>query len=93
MPVFICENCNETLRRNKVATHNCGRNCWYLSCMDCNKRFGGDEYLAHTSCVTEAERYQGALYVAKENKGDKKQQDWLGNVQAKLDAGSAASSG
>ena len=39
----------------------------------------------HTQCVSEAERYQGALYVAKENKGDKKQQDWLGNVQAKLD--------
>ena len=45
MPVFICENCNETLRRNKVATHNCGANCWYMSCMDCNKRFGWDNYL------------------------------------------------
>ena len=52
--------------------------------MDCNKRFGWDDYLQHTSCVTEAERYQGALYVAKENKGEKKQQDWLGNVAAKL---------
>lgn len=92
MPVFICENCNETLRRNKVATHNCGANCWYMSCMDCNKRFGWDNYLTHTQCVSEAERYQGALYVAKENKGDKKQQDWLGNVQAKLDAGGSASS-
>ena len=87
MPVFLCDNCNETLKRNKVETHNCGPNCWYFCCLDCNKKFGYDEYLQHTTCVTEAERYQGALYVAKENKGEKKQADWLESVQSKLQAG------
>jgi len=53
--------------------------------MDCNRKFEGDDYWDHTSCVTEAERYQGHLYVHKDNKGDVKQQAWLSNVQAKLD--------
>ena len=70
MPVFICENCNETLKKNKVATHNCGGGCWYFSCMDCNRKFGWDEYLGHTTCVSEAERYQGALYVPKDTEID-----------------------
>jgi cell growth-regulating nucleolar protein len=83
MPVFLCEACNETLKRNKVATHR----CWAaVSCMDCNMRFVGNDYLSHTSCVTEAQRYEGALYVHKDNKGDVKQQAWLDNVQARLDA-------
>ena len=76
MVVFICDACNETLKFNKVATHNC-RGCWYFSCMDCNKRFGWDEYKNHTSCVSEAERYQGNLYVHKDNKGEVKQKSWL----------------
>ena len=90
MPVFICEFCNETLKRNKVEQHSytC-RGCWVLSCMDCNARFEGNEYLAHTSCVTEAERYQGALYVAKENKGEAKQEAWSSSVQSKVDKASA----
>ena len=46
-----------------------------------------DEYATHTKCVSEAERYQGHLYQAKENKGEKKQADWLGAVHAKLQAG------
>lgn len=86
MPVFICEACNETLKQTKVATHNCP-GCWYFSCLDCNKKFGWDEYATHTKCVSEAERYQGHLYQAKENKGEKKQADWLGAVHAKLQAG------
>ena len=54
--------------------------------MDCNKRFEGDEYWEHTACVTEAQRYQGALYVHKENKGELKQQAWSDQVQTKLEA-------
>ena len=91
MPVFICEACNETLKRAKVEAHaaTC-RNCWWLSCMDCNKRFGGNDYWDHTSCVTEAERYQGATYVPSVNKGEVKQQAWLEKVQAKLEASDGA---
>jgi hypothetical protein len=94
MPIFICEACNETLKRNKVQQHRYGcRNCWVMSCMDCNQRFEGDDFLGHTTCVTEAERYQGHLYVHKENKGEVKQQAWMGNVQEKLDRAGPAISG
>ena len=54
--------------------------------MDCNKRFGWDEYKNHTSCVSEAERYQGNLYVHKDNKGEVKQKSWLDQMQARLDS-------
>ena len=46
MVVFICEACNESLKRAKVAQHRYScRGCWTLSCMDCNLRFNGDDYL------------------------------------------------
>ena len=41
------------------------RGCWVLTCVDCSKDFNGDEFRAHTSCISEAEKYQGKLYVAK----------------------------
>ena len=84
------EFCNETLKRNKVEQHmmQC-RGCWMLSCMDCNMRFEGKAYLDHTTCVTEAQRYQGALYVHKENKGEVKQEAWSSSVQTKVAKASA----
>lgn len=42
----------------------------------------GNEYVAHTKCVTEAERYGGKDYVPKANvnKGERKQQEWINVV-------------
>jgi len=39
----------------------------------------GEEYVAHTKCITEAERYCGKDYVPKPsaNKGERKQQEWI----------------
>ena len=48
--------------------------------MDCGKDFYGDEYAAHTSCISEAEKYQGALFTGEKggkSKGERKQQEWL----------------
>ena len=49
--------------------------------MDCGKDFYGDEYSRHTKCITEAEKYQGALYKegggGGSTKGEKKQAEWL----------------
>jgi cell growth-regulating nucleolar protein len=33
-----------------------------LSCIDCGKDFYGDEYKAHDSCISEAEKYQGGQH-------------------------------
>ena len=63
MVSFICDACQETVKKNKVDAHSwrC-RNCWWLSCVDCGVRFEGEAYKEHTSCISEAEKYQGALY-------------------------------
>lgn len=48
--------------------------------MDCGRDFVGDDYATHTSCVTEAEKYQGDLFKGEKggvSKGEKKQQEWL----------------
>lgn len=41
--------------------------------------FREEEYLAHTKCISEQERYGGKDYVAKAgaNKGERKQQEWI----------------
>uniref|UniRef100_A0A7S3LHL2 Zinc finger C2H2 LYAR-type domain-containing protein n=1 Tax=Aplanochytrium stocchinoi TaxID=215587 RepID=A0A7S3LHL2_9STRA len=63
MVSFICDACQETIRKPKVESHcyKC-RACWVLSCVDCGKRFEGEAYASHTSCISEAEKYQGKLY-------------------------------
>ena len=49
--------------------------------MDCGRDFYGDEYASHTKCISEAEKYQGALFKETggggASKGEKKQQEWL----------------
>jgi hypothetical protein len=81
MVFFVCDVCNESLKKNKVETHSYScKNCWVLICIDCNKNFTGDTYAAHTSCMTEAQRYEGALYDGKSNKGDVKQAAWIARV-------------
>jgi cell growth-regulating nucleolar protein len=37
--------------------------------MDCMKRFTDSSYRAHTSCISEAQKYQGALYKPPKAKG------------------------
>ena len=75
--------CQETLKRNAVDKHclRC-RNCWDLCCVDCNKIFQGEDFRKHVTCISEAERYQGALYRPK--KGHNKvtpQEIWTQCIQ------------
>lgn len=82
MVVFICNACGNSIKKNKVEKHyqtECP-DCSVLSCIDCGKDFVGDAYQQHTSCVTEAEKYQGKLFKesdrGKPSKGEQRQQDW-----------------
>ncbi len=81
MVFFTCNACGSSVKKNQVEKHwqNECPNCEILSCIDCGKDFHGDEYASHTKCVSEAEKYQGALYKDSggNSKGERKQQEWL----------------
>lgn len=37
----------------------------YFTCIDCSTTFNGNDYRQHTSCITEDQKYQKALYRPK----------------------------
>mmetsp|Transcript_7868 Transcript_7868/g.11759 ORF Transcript_7868/g.11759 Transcript_7868/m.11759 type:complete len:270 (+) Transcript_7868:1221-2030(+) len=69
MVFFVCETCNETLKKNQVQKHvlKC-RQCNAVTCVDCSVTFYGDDFEAHTTCISEAEKYEKSLHVAKKVK-------------------------
>jgi cell growth-regulating nucleolar protein len=69
MVFFVCEGCNETLKKNQVDKHvgKC-RNCYAVTCVDCSVTFYENDYAAHLTCVSEAEKHHGSLYVATKTK-------------------------
>ncbi|EAT39301.1 AAEL008886-PA [Aedes aegypti] len=89
MVFFTCNHCGESLKKQAVEKHGwkCKREL-NVSCMDCQKDFHGKEYDAHTSCITEAEKYSGKDYVPKANanKGAKKQEAWLDTIRSITDS-------
>ena len=48
----------------------------------------GDEYVKHTKCITEDERYGGKGFTPKAsaNKGERKQQEWINVIQNLLNS-------
>lgn len=52
--------------------------------MDCSKEFWGNDYASHTSCVSENEKYGGINYIAKENRGQKRQEEWVTLLKDKV---------
>ncbi|KAI6658011.1 Cell growth-regulating nucleolar protein-like [Oopsacas minuta] len=90
MVVFACNNCGDSLKKNQVERHALqSRGCNSFSCMDCCKDFNLQSYKAHTSCVSEAQRYQGALYEGPEDgesKGAKKQKIWFEQVKQSIES-------
>jgi len=69
MVSFVCDECQTTLKKAKVRNHGCRGS---VSCVDCLTTFHGNSYEAHTSCISEAEKYEGKLF-----KGKKQQQPTL----------------
>ncbi|KZT59202.1 hypothetical protein CALCODRAFT_408644, partial [Calocera cornea HHB12733] len=57
-----CDSCGDTIKKPKLDQHysRCGSS---VTCLDCSTTFYGPaEWKGHTSCITEAEKYQKALY-------------------------------
>ncbi|CZT18024.1 uncharacterized protein RCC_03862 [Ramularia collo-cygni] len=72
MVSFSCEACGDVLTKKKLDPH---RNQCYgatYTCLDCMVHFYGTDYRSHTSCISEAQKYQGHLYKEKSAKGNNK---------------------
>lgn len=90
MVFFTCNHCGESVKKPSVEKHyntKCRGAPKSVSCMDCQKDFYGEEFVAHTKCITEAEKYSGKDYVAKESKnsGQKKQDSWMDIIRSILE--------
>jgi len=85
MVTFCCGKCNESLKKSKVEQHYYRCRNDYVTCIDCNTDFGGDEFNTHVKCVSEAERYGGVGFKAKANKGEVKQNSWIEQIQGAAD--------
>ena len=86
MVFFICE-CQETLKKAAVERHRFScRRCIAVTCVDCNVRYSLEEYAGHTSCMTEAEKYEKTAYRERPAKRDP-QAEWVAVVATAAAAG------
>lgn len=68
MVSFSCEVCNDTVIKKKLDQHTQRCHGAYFTCIDCSTTFGGTDYRSHTLCISEAEKYEKALYKGKKTK-------------------------
>ncbi|KAL7078387.1 hypothetical protein ACQ4LE_001948 [Meloidogyne hapla] len=84
MVFFICDNCGESLKKNQVKKHTYKCKNGSFSCMDCQQVFNNKNYDQHIKCISENEKYGGANYIAKINKGEVKQDSWINQVRGAI---------
>ncbi|KAK3382319.1 hypothetical protein B0T24DRAFT_515247 [Lasiosphaeria ovina] len=68
MVSFSCESCGDVLTKKKLDPHRTRCHGATFTCIDCMVYFPGTDYRTHTSCMTEDQKYQGALYRPKKAK-------------------------
>ncbi|TVY43160.1 UPF0743 protein [Lachnellula occidentalis] len=71
MVSFSCESCGDVLTKKKLDPHRNQCRGASFTCLDCMVHFQGNEYRSHTSCISEAQKYQGALYRPDKEKKNK----------------------
>jgi cell growth-regulating nucleolar protein len=93
MVFFVCETCNETLKKNQVDKHcySC-RGCNAVTCVDCSVTFYGNDYAAHTTCISEAEKYEKSLFKPKSQTKPKAQDLWTELIEEIVSMSSSAPS-
>eukprot|EP01105_Mastigella_eilhardi_P006522 TRINITY_DN18065_c0_g1_i1.p1 TRINITY_DN18065_c0_g1~~TRINITY_DN18065_c0_g1_i1.p1 ORF type:complete len:327 (+),score=90.84 TRINITY_DN18065_c0_g1_i1:47-982(+) len=66
MPSFQCDGCGDVIKKPKTVQHAQQCSCFGgYTCLDCHKNFDAYSVKTHISCISEAEKYQGALYQPK----------------------------
>lgn len=69
------QNCGDVLTKKKLDPHRNQCRGATFTCLDCMVHFWGTEYRAHTSCMSEAQKYQGHLYRGDKKKGGQQNQN------------------
>lgn len=86
MVFFTCDHCGNALKKNQVEGHfykQCRGKPIVVSCMDCTKEFREQEYVKHTKCISEDEKYSAkGTYEQKpsSNRNEQKQGSWVAFV-------------
>ncbi|WFC98634.1 RNA-binding ATPase activator esf2 [Malassezia yamatoensis] len=63
MVSFNCDGCGDVVKKPKLAQHF--KRCYSpITCLDCSVQFASPQD-AHTSCITEDEKYQKSVYKGK----------------------------
>lgn len=62
MVSFNCDGCGDVVKKPKLLQHY--NRCYApVTCLDCSKQFNSpNEFKAHNSCVSEAEKYERTVY-------------------------------
>ncbi|OMH85957.1 UPF0743 protein [Zancudomyces culisetae] len=73
MVSFVCNACQETLKKPKLDQHRQRCQAKYghfagFTCIDCNTDFVDNGYRAHTTCISEEQKYMKSLYTKGNNK-------------------------
>ncbi|KAI8059063.1 uncharacterized protein B0P05DRAFT_558936 [Gilbertella persicaria] len=64
MVSFQCDGCGDIVKKPKLNQHG-GRCHATFTCIDCSVTFQGNSYQSHTSCMTEAQKFQKHVYQNK----------------------------
>ncbi|KAJ1679491.1 hypothetical protein EV182_001945, partial [Spiromyces aspiralis] len=67
----VCNSCQETIKKPKLDQHKSRCRNASFCCIDCGMDFEGASYRQHTSCMTEAEKYEGKAKGKKANSNGK----------------------
>ena len=69
MVTFVCEYCDQTLKKKQCENHIRG-SCrpGALICIDCSQTFYGNDFKNHNSCISEQEKHWGEYAKPKKTK-------------------------
>jgi hypothetical protein len=86
MVSFVCDQCQQVLKKPKLKTHRCNSS---FTCIDCSLQFSKQN--THTQCITEEQKFQKHIHgnsnqknvTSNENIARELKQPLIAQIQAK----------
>ncbi|PWN29174.1 hypothetical protein BDZ90DRAFT_259224 [Jaminaea rosea] len=94
MVSFCCDSCTDVVKKPKLDQHYNSRCGASFTCLDCSKTFyAPPEWKSHTSCISEAQKYERTVWQGDKKKGGNKQQQQQQRAQQNGNGAGHASNG